>query len=96
MKGRNRYFGPSGLDALFLCINQGRRASRLPLAIIFRAFGVVVRRPGYCVPRDSHRCEQRLQLTTRHLCATLLFGGEVLLEEFGGGFEEVVRRNDAD
>ncbi len=32
------YFGPSGLVA-HIALNQGRRASRLPLAFIFRAFG---------------------------------------------------------
>jgi hypothetical protein len=35
------HFGLSGLDSLFGGFNQGRRASRLPLAIIFRAFGAV-------------------------------------------------------
>jgi hypothetical protein len=33
------YFALSGLDAFFIDAIQGRRASRLPLAIIFRAFG---------------------------------------------------------
>ena len=42
LKGRNPagYFGPSGLDVVYI-INQGRRASRLPLAFIFRTFGAV-------------------------------------------------------
>ena len=40
LKGRN-YFGLSGLKIVFWGFNQGRRASRLPLAIIFRAFGAV-------------------------------------------------------
>ena len=35
------YFGPSGLNGAY-CINQGRRASRLPLAFIFRAFGAAL------------------------------------------------------
>jgi hypothetical protein len=34
--------GPSGLGVSF-GLNQGRRASRLPLAFIFRAFGALVR-----------------------------------------------------
>ena len=35
------YFGLSGLGASIFC-NQGRRASRLPLAIIFRAVGALL------------------------------------------------------
>ena len=46
---RRVYFGPSGLGAFLGVRNQGRRASRLPLAIIFRAFGAIC--PGcYCAP----------------------------------------------
>jgi len=33
------YFGLSGLDLVVFCLDQGRRASRLPLAFISRAFG---------------------------------------------------------
>jgi hypothetical protein len=43
LKGRNNYFGLSGLGPLFVTSNQGRRASRLPLAFIFRAVGALVR-----------------------------------------------------
>jgi hypothetical protein len=44
LKGRNTAFRISAFQAFALlwCVNQGRRASRLPLAIIFRAFGASV------------------------------------------------------
>jgi len=35
------YFGLSGLVRSLVLLDQGRRAPRLPLAIIFRAFGAV-------------------------------------------------------
>ena len=37
-----KYFALLGLGALFNLEIQGRRASRLPLAVIFRAFGAVI------------------------------------------------------
>ena len=37
------YFGPSGLNPSFGDLNQGRRASRLPLAVICRALGAHLR-----------------------------------------------------
>ena len=45
LKGRNTVAFISALQALiaFWLFNQGRRASRLPLAFIFRAFGAVNR-----------------------------------------------------
>jgi len=39
LKGRNSITPFQGWRAVFLIRYQGRRASRLPLAIIFRAFG---------------------------------------------------------
>jgi len=36
---REPTYGPSGLVSSFVWSNQGRRASRLPLAFISRAFG---------------------------------------------------------
>jgi hypothetical protein len=51
LKGRNTgaLFRPFRPRILLCMLNQGRRASRLPLAIIFRAFGAVL--PGF---RDSY------------------------------------------
>jgi len=48
LKGRNRlcYFGLSGLDGVVFLVPRGdalRFASRLPLAVIFRAVGAPVR-----------------------------------------------------
>ena len=38
---RPKYYALSGLGAFLILSIQGRRASRLPLATIFRAFGAM-------------------------------------------------------
>src|SRR5262249_42505749 len=55
---RNNYFGLSGLNLDLGDSNQGRRASRLPLAFIFCAFGAGLPgatrsalAPGFHIPR---------------------------------------------
>src|ERR687888_615614 len=56
LKGRDTsVLRPFRAGALFNFCHQGRRASRLPLAVIFRAFGAVIQTSSIFVQSHSAR-----------------------------------------